>query len=127
MVLGKRAEKKSLAIITVIFILGVIGATMSSTDYRFGQEAVTGGAILEGVDAGLIGLILAGLALAGIVLVGISGMIPRNDLPPSYVVKKADAVSMLPALAATQPKTPVDIRRLDNDIAELTRQIKSLK
>ncbi|MFC1752596.1 hypothetical protein ACFL96_04285 [Thermoproteota archaeon] len=70
--LGKRAERKSLFFVTVIFVLAVIGAVMSSGGYKLGQEAITGHVVSPAapVNVGFFGLLLACLALVVLFSVG---------------------------------------------------------
>ncbi|MFQ5474773.1 MAG: hypothetical protein ACE5DM_02955 [Candidatus Nanoarchaeia archaeon] len=77
MSLGKRAENKSLFMVTAIFVLAVIGAYMSKPGYRFGQEGITGAAIGSSnasLALGTVGVILTIVSLIALGVIGIAAL-----------------------------------------------------
>ncbi|EFK97906.1 hypothetical protein LDC_0048 [sediment metagenome] len=106
---GKRAELKSLFFITVILVLAVIGATMSTGNYKFGQEAITGNAVASAVpvDAGFFGLLLALVALIAIVSIGVVALSGKS--------KPAGQKTGVP-----------ELDKVDDEISSLSRRLNQI-
>ncbi|MBU0461817.1 MAG: hypothetical protein KJ574_04485 [Nanoarchaeota archaeon] len=126
---GKRAERKSLFFVTVIFVLAVIGACMSTGNYHSGREAVTANAvkILPQINTGFFGLLLAFIALVALLSLGyfaLSSGKARSAVLVAGPISAAAGVETIQPIAA---KTGiVELDRVDREIADLSRRLNEI-
>lgn len=109
---GRRAEKKSNFFVTVIFVLAVIGAVMSSG----GSElTITGNAVASTesseINFGFLGLVLALGALIGLVILGFFAL--SSDRPKN--VTAGPKKTCLPEFA-----------KVDKEIDSLSRRLNEI-
>jgi hypothetical protein len=108
--MNKRAEKKSLLFVMTLLVLAVIGATMSSSEYKFGQEAVGSAVKNVEINPGLLGIIASTLALVALVAVGYVG------IAHAHMKTSKNPKSAFP-----------DIGKIDKEINLLYNKLESLK
>ena len=111
---GRRAEKKSNFFVTVIFVLAVIGAVMSSGSYEFGEEAMTGNAVASAgsseINFGFFGLLLALVALIGLVILG-------------FFALSSDRQNVMAAPAGPKKTCLPEFAKIDREIDSLSRRL----